>query len=149
MTMRRADGVRQVSGGVPIDYQTKKILLISSRQDPQRYILPKGGWERNETREEGAVRETFEEAGLEARVVNYLGTWDLHPKKDTERVKCEMAFYELAVDKVHDEWPEKEERRRMWVTFNEALGLLSNPIMLKAVEKCSLNPTSSLPNECL
>ncbi|KAJ1653878.1 hypothetical protein IWQ61_006087 [Dispira simplex] len=145
--MRRADGVRQVSGGVPIDYQTKKILLISSRQHPQRYILPKGGWERNETREEGAIRETFEEAGLQARVVHHLGTWDLHPRKDIEHIKAEMAFYELAVEKVYDEWPEKEERRRIWVTFDEALGLLSNPIMLQAVEKCSLNPLSSLSNE--
>jgi len=56
------ESVRLVTGCVPI-LQGGKILLVSSNRKPE-WILPKGGWERDEAIEESAVRETFEEAGV-------------------------------------------------------------------------------------
>jgi diphosphoinositol-polyphosphate diphosphatase len=54
--------VRLVSGTVPI-LKDGRVLLISSRKD-NGWSLPKGGWELDESLEEGAIRETFEEAGV-------------------------------------------------------------------------------------
>lgn len=40
-----------------------KVVLVSSARK-QSYILPKGGWEDDETAEQSAVREAYEEAGV-------------------------------------------------------------------------------------
>lgn len=47
---------------VPI--RDKSILLISSHHSQEEWVLPKGGWENDETAEQAAKRETFEEAGV-------------------------------------------------------------------------------------
>ena len=39
-------------------------LLVSSHNTKGKWVLPKGGWEVDETAEEAATRETFEEAGV-------------------------------------------------------------------------------------
>ncbi|GMI03038.1 hypothetical protein TrRE_jg6244 [Triparma retinervis] len=65
---QRWDGdVRLVVGCVPI-VKDGGILLCSSSKKKE-WILPKGGWEKDESLEEGAQRETYEEAG----VYGYLG----------------------------------------------------------------------------
>ena len=54
--------VRLVTGCVPI-LRNGKILFISASRKPE-WILPKGGWEDDETMEESAIRESYEEAGV-------------------------------------------------------------------------------------
>jgi NUDIX domain len=56
------DAIRLVTGCVPI-LEGGKILLASSSRKPD-WIFPKGGWEQDETLEESAIRECFEEAGV-------------------------------------------------------------------------------------
>jgi diphosphoinositol-polyphosphate diphosphatase len=56
------EAVRLVTGCVPI-LRSGKILFISSSRQSE-WILPKGGWEQDESMEESAVRECFEEAGV-------------------------------------------------------------------------------------
>lgn len=54
--------VRLVAGTVPILSDGSVLLASSSRR--RDWILPKGGWELDETLEAAALRETFEEAGV-------------------------------------------------------------------------------------
>ncbi|RKP37796.1 NUDIX hydrolase domain-like protein [Dimargaris cristalligena] len=141
MGHKRADGVRQVSGAVPVDKLSKKILLVTSRKHPGRWILPKGGWEKHETREEAAVRETREEAGVSGSVTRHLGVWDqVNKPHKPPGINCEMAFFELEVDDVQTHWMESNLRQRQWVTYEEALFRLQDEIMREAVRRCSLNP---------
>jgi 8-oxo-dGTP pyrophosphatase MutT (NUDIX family) len=56
------EAIRLVTGCVPI-LRGGKILFVSASRKPE-WILPKGGWELDETLEESAVRESFEEAGV-------------------------------------------------------------------------------------
>jgi ADP-ribose pyrophosphatase YjhB (NUDIX family) len=54
--------VRLVTGCVPI-LTGGRILFVSASRKPE-WILPKGGWEQDETMEESALREAYEEAGV-------------------------------------------------------------------------------------
>jgi len=54
--------IRLVTGCVPI-LDDGKIMFVSASRKPE-WILPKGGWELDESMEESAIRETFEEAGI-------------------------------------------------------------------------------------
>jgi diphosphoinositol-polyphosphate diphosphatase len=54
--------IRLVTGSVPI-LRGGKILFVSASRKPE-WILPKGGWELDESLEESAIRESFEEAGV-------------------------------------------------------------------------------------
>lgn len=53
--------IRLVTGCVPI-LQSGKILFVSASRKAA-WILPKGGWEQDESMEESAIRECYEEAG--------------------------------------------------------------------------------------
>lgn len=60
---RTGTRVRLVAGCVPI-LQDGRVVLIGSRKGNDWVGLPKGGWELDETLEEAAIRECFEEAGV-------------------------------------------------------------------------------------
>ena len=53
---------RMTTGCIPI-LRDGKILFCSASRKCE-WILPKGGWEKDEAMEESAIRETFEEAGV-------------------------------------------------------------------------------------
>lgn len=57
---RYEGGERLVSGAVPF-YEGRVVMISSSRGT---WILPKGGWEQDETAQEAAAREAYEEAGV-------------------------------------------------------------------------------------
>ena len=53
---------RMTTGCIPV-LKDGRILFCSASRKPE-WILPKGGWEKDEVMEESAIRETFEEAGV-------------------------------------------------------------------------------------
>ncbi|KJE90555.1 hypothetical protein CAOG_008552 [Capsaspora owczarzaki ATCC 30864] len=109
------DGVRQVAGCVITRRDTggqREILLVTSRAK-QEWILPKGGWESDESIEESARREAIEEAGIVGRITRSLGSVQV-ASKNGNSTSC-IHWFELAVDQVLDQWPEQRERSRKWV----------------------------------
>ncbi|KAK9767145.1 hypothetical protein K7432_003268 [Basidiobolus ranarum] len=128
------NGARVVTGCVPIDVNNKRILLISSRKHPSRWILPKGGWESDEDQETSAMRECWEEAGVKGSIVGFLGVWCETQKK----TPCSFRFFEMHVQSLEENWPESNERRRKWATYEEALDLVPRQCMKEAVRRCSL-----------
>lgn len=54
-------GERLISGVVPF-YQGQLVMITS--QSSGAWILPKGGWEKDESAQEAAAREAYEEAGV-------------------------------------------------------------------------------------
>ncbi|KAL9682672.1 hypothetical protein QQ045_014477 [Rhodiola kirilowii] len=120
---------RQVVGCVPYRYRTVtredgvsnrelEVLVIRS-QKGQGLMFPKGGWELDETMEEAAERETFEEAGV-AGVLDceILGKWCYKGKSNG--VSHEGYIYPLFVTDQSETWPEKNTRIRIWLTIDEA-----------------------------
>ncbi|ORY97183.1 NUDIX hydrolase domain-like protein [Syncephalastrum racemosum] len=135
------DDVRQVAGCLPIDPLTRRVMLISSSKHPNTWVFPKGGWENDETREEAAQRETYEEAGVRGRITRYVGNYYEYTKKGN--AKTRFWVYELEIQEILKKWPEKKKRERRWFTFEEALlaMALHKPFMQEALRQSSLAPT--------
>lgn len=83
-----ADGehnlVRLVAGSIPI-FADGRVLLVSSKKKKE-WVLPKGGWESDETLEESALRESFEEAGVTGILGPPLKTVWYEPAKSKRKV---------------------------------------------------------------
>jgi len=54
--------IRLTTGTIPITKDGRVLLISSARK--KEWILPKGGWELDESLEQSAIRETYEEAGM-------------------------------------------------------------------------------------
>lgn len=109
---------RRVAGCIPIGRPTDtsaplKILFVTSNSHPQMFILPKGGIEENETAQDAALRETWEEAGVCGEITRFV-----MEMKDGKSI---TQWFEMSVGEQKSEWPEMEARRRKWMTLDEAL----------------------------
>ncbi|XP_047338509.1 nudix hydrolase 18, mitochondrial-like [Impatiens glandulifera] len=128
---RYIDGCRQVVGCIPYRFRKKnqsfygssigeediEVLLVSS-QKGQAWLFPKGGWENDESIEIAARRETLEEAGVVGDVKSELGRWRY--KSKSQEIFHDGYMFSLLVKEQLEVWPEKDARRRVWMTMNEA-----------------------------
>lgn len=124
------DGTRYQCVSVPfrLTQENKvEILMITSRGKGD-YIFPGGGWETAESAADAARREAFEEAGIRGSVAKQIVT-DQHYTSDKGN-KSRLWGFLLAVDKLEDEWPESE-RRRKWMSIDEAERALSKKRRIK------------------
>lgn len=126
-------GARMVAGCICFNTTKDKVVMISSSAHPDKWVFPKGGIELDEGEDfvVSAVRETWEEAGCEGRILNKLPVvldsrgskapiiqTDFDPKKVVPRL--EFHFYEMLVAELHHTWPELDSRQRRWCTYLEA-----------------------------
>ena len=103
-----------------------KVLLITSR-DTGRWIVPRGNIRPGSTPAKSAKNEAYEEAGIKGTIVGPrpLGFYRYLKILDTERtLAARVEVYLLNVTEQLKKWPEKGERRRSWVSINEAIGLV-------------------------
>uniref|UniRef100_M4C2R0 Nudix hydrolase domain-containing protein n=1 Tax=Hyaloperonospora arabidopsidis (strain Emoy2) TaxID=559515 RepID=M4C2R0_HYAAE len=89
---------------------TDECLLISSSKHPTQWILPKGGWETDESVAESALREANEEAGVAGHIVDSLGTLDFASQQGKP---CRFYGFKLQVTEIFDDWAENT-RLRKW-----------------------------------
>ncbi len=97
------------------------VVLVTSRQTG-RWIIPKGWPEKNLKGHEVAAREAFEEAGLIGDVgKKRLSSFQYVKRLDGDQRKlCKVDVFPLAVHRVLDDWPEKNQRQREWMTPGQA-----------------------------
>lgn len=69
-----------------------KILLVRGRFSRQKWALPGGGVNRNESYEQAAVRETLEEIGLKIYNLRYLGKVNSHESYAKFSVRVFAAY---------------------------------------------------------
>jgi 8-oxo-dGTP pyrophosphatase MutT (NUDIX family) len=98
-----------------------EILLVTSRET-RRWVTPKGGRMPGKTDPEAAAQEALEEAGVEGEVTHTpLGVFRyLKVLKRRAPRWCVVALYPLAVRIVHDDWKEKGQRERVWMSREQA-----------------------------
>jgi diphosphoinositol-polyphosphate diphosphatase len=119
------------------------MIQSSSRKG---WVLPKGGWETDEsTQQEAACREAWEEAGIECKIERDLGTIDEKrsesaiKKSGKEAPRAQYRFYEVKVKQELDNWPEQHKRTRQWMSFRTAQEQLKDrPELLEALERSSI-----------
>ncbi|MDX9861451.1 MAG: NUDIX hydrolase [Rhodospirillales bacterium] len=100
-----------------------EVLLITSRTR-KRWILPKGVVEPGLTAAASAANEAFEEAGVRGRVAEpSLGSFTYAKWGGI----CSVEVFAMAVDDVLDDWPERAERTRRWMSPADAAGLADDP----------------------
>jgi len=109
----------------------RKIALVTARTGA-RWIFPKGRSEKGRLDEETALAEAYEEAGLR-------GTLKSKPKsfKVSHGETKTLKLYCMKVDEELKDWPEKDNRKRVFVTFEEAEQLLEKDLRtcLKSMAK--------------
>jgi diphosphoinositol-polyphosphate diphosphatase len=134
-------GERLVAGLVPLNAAKTHVLLIQSTSR-SGWVIPKGGWETDESCMEAAQREAWEEAGIVCKIDYDLGTiketrTPKHMTKDAPRALYQ--FYEATVTTEHTDWPEKHKRDRQWASFADAEKVLTNrPELLEALKRSTI-----------
>jgi 8-oxo-dGTP pyrophosphatase MutT (NUDIX family) len=94
-----------------------KVCVVSSRGG-KRWVVPKGCLEPGKTAGEIALLEAWEEAGL-------VGV--LHPEPvgsyfyDKAGLTCHVTVFLMQVTDALEDWPEKQQRRRSWLSAAQAL----------------------------
>ncbi len=104
-----------------------KILLITTRDRPLDddypwWIVPQGGVEPGQTAQEAAIVETWEEAGVRGVASQEPFAYYDYP---TGTGRCRVDIFEIEVEAVEDDWPESHERRRVWLSAEDALETIS------------------------
>lgn len=125
---------RKLACCIPIqcgENRPPRVLLVSSRSTPptgdgdlkKSLVFPKGGWEEYETLDQAAAREAFEEAGVAGRLETpHFAVFEYDSeKKDQGICRNRIVFvYVLHVEVEHDDWPEKDARKRYWMELGDA-----------------------------
>lgn len=121
--------------------QEGNVVLISSKSG--EWILPKGGWERDETAREAAARETYEESGG-------IGFVHLEPLAEISyRSKrgeaCQLLLYVMEVTELLTEWPESSVRQRKVFSLSEAINVCGKQEHRDALQELKLRGLDTLP----
>jgi CYTH domain-containing protein/ADP-ribose pyrophosphatase YjhB (NUDIX family) len=120
-------------GILPYAFIDRKLhLLLITSSSGNRWIFPKGRQEPDMTPHEVAVMEAVEEAGV-------LGTL-----RQDLRTRCQMAdgrflqLYAMKISKLLKSWPEENVRRRRLFPFRDALEMIGDPGLAKAVRRLAV-----------
>ncbi|KAM3164598.1 Diphosphoinositol polyphosphate phosphohydrolase DDP1 [Lachancea thermotolerans] len=153
-------GARLVAGCVCLDSSKERVLMIQSSAHKKKWVLPKGGVEKDESDfKMTAVRETWEEAGAIGDIVRNLGVIeDMRPPKEFNTdirafeeatdpevnkrpPRSEFHFFEMSVRSLEEEYPERCKRTRKWFSFKDAkeqLIIAKRPELLEALTRSSI-----------
>jgi len=128
------------AGGVVYRKVNKSIeFLIVQHSGHHRWVLPKGWIDPGETKEQTAIREVKEEAGVEAEIRDQLGEITVfYTNQEKEKVRKTSYFFLMEYKSGN---PEKdhgwEVENTTWLSPQEAIKKLDYPGEKKMVEKAT------------
>ena len=95
------------------------VLLVRSRKDPAIWVFPKGHVEPGETPAATAIRETWEEAGVEGDLDRPVGA-PLEFQSGVEPVSVQYFLVHARTER-----PSPEGRDKQWLSVDEALNTVA------------------------
>lgn len=125
--------IREVSaGGLVISSANPKLIALISHKNRGGKIdwcIPKGHPENGETLEQAAIREVFEETGLEAKIVKKLGTISYRFKVGNTRISKTVHHFLMTqtggiLDALND--PAGEVVDAQWVELDKLQDVLAH-----------------------
>jgi 8-oxo-dGTP pyrophosphatase MutT (NUDIX family) len=93
------------------------------------WCIPKGHLEKNETSEQAAIREVFEETGLEAQIIESIGEVNYQFIQDGAKISKTVHVYlmqQTGGKLSFENDPHKEASELEWVKVSELLARLSH-----------------------
>jgi len=98
-------------------------VCIIRRKSSRKWGIPKGFIDPGHSREQAALTEAYEEAGLSGEIIGQsIGTYAY--KKGS--VTLTVAVFLMQVLEEHPNWPEMDVRERRWCSLTEARSLLKH-----------------------
>jgi 8-oxo-dGTP pyrophosphatase MutT (NUDIX family) len=107
-----------------LDKSQLRVMLITTRRKC-RWSIPKGSLIRNTTPHRTAALEAYEEAGLVGAVAKRaLGNFKHRKRKDERKLTMDVAVFPMRVHGQESWWPEKGQRKAIWVSAEKAARLV-------------------------
>lgn len=105
-----------------------EVLLVTSR-DTGRWVIPKGWLMKGRSPAEAALREAFEEAGVEGEVAgDMLGLYSYDKVMADRSVQpCVVSVFPVAVARLKSSFPEHGQRERRWFRPKKAARKVAEP----------------------
>ena len=97
-----------------------QVCLVNTTSDRGQLIFPRGKVEDGESLQQGALRETYEEAGLRGALIATPIFAD-RKGRITPSDDAGYCYFPLLVEEELTSWPEETLRRRHWTLIEEAL----------------------------
>ena len=117
-----------------------QILLITSIRR-KKWIIPKGFIEFNFTAFESAKKEAYEEAGaIGTNETKELGFF-ISDKYDGD---TKIIVYSMEVEKLKEEYPEMNMRKRKWFPAEEAIEKVTIPEVAEMIKKLAAGFSSNI-----
>ncbi len=115
------------------------VLLVTSRET-RRWVIPKGWPKKNLKPCDTAAEEAFEEAGIVGEVAqNPIRSFVYYKRlAANKRRRCRVDVFLLAVHDVLEEWPEKDQRKREWMTPAQAATKVAEAGLIKLLRNLAL-----------
>jgi 8-oxo-dGTP pyrophosphatase MutT (NUDIX family) len=132
---RKGRSIRQV-GALPYrraEDGSLAFLLVTSRETG-RFIIPKGWPMKNRSASRAAAIEAREEAGVVGRTGPLLGSFSYWKRLKKVFVPIMVDVYALAVTDEHDDWKERQSRRRAWLSAEQAARLVDEPELVSLLK---------------
>jgi 8-oxo-dGTP pyrophosphatase MutT (NUDIX family) len=116
-----------------------RICLISSRSG-KRWVIPKGCMEPGMTSGETALQEAWEEAGLAGVLLpEPVGSY-VYEKAG---FLYHVTVFVMEVTEVLQEWPEREWRQRIWLSYAQAVSRIQEPGLREIIRGVVVSKASS------
>jgi 8-oxo-dGTP pyrophosphatase MutT (NUDIX family) len=119
-----------------------EILLVTTRRT-KRYIFPKGWRMKGRSDAEAAAQEAREEAGVIGTVSKHpIGQYFYWKELSRASIQIRVSVYALAVSEQLWQWPEQDQRSRIWVHPDRAAVMISDRALIpfiKEVQQFSQN----------
>lgn len=126
---RRGKPIHQVAA-LPYRHTEKgemEVLLLTSRQTG-RFVLPKGWPMKGRKDCEAAAQEAAEEAGVAGSFgAEPMGSYRYWKRLKDSFVPVRVHIYPLEVERQLDEWKERGQRSRAWLSPRQAALLVDEP----------------------
>ncbi len=135
-------------GAVVFTCKNDEVLYVIVKSSEGYYGFPKGHMEDNETEEQTAIREIYEETGLKVKIIPCFKTMDeyLLPKK--EGVIKRVIYFLAEYDNQKINYQEKELLGAYLMTYKEAMDVFqfesskrilseANDFIRKKIKKCN------------